>query len=379
MSPDAQALLELATSGDLVGLTSALVDIPSVSFDEARITDALEEVLRTNALLDVTRVGDNLVARTEVGSDQRLILAGHSDTVPSAGNATARLVDDTLWGLGTTDMKGGLAVMLSLAVAPDAPVCDVTYVFYAREEVAAVHSGLGELFAKVPELLEGDLAILGEPTDGDIEAGCQGSIRVEVEIVGARAHTARAWMGRNAIHRLGAILSGIDAYEPRQPTILGCEFHEALQVVGVRGGISGNVVPDSAVLEIAHRFAPDRTLADAEAHLRDFLGKWLEPGDSITVTDSAPAAYPALENPTIARLIERHGLGVRAKLGWTDVARFASAGIPAVNLGPGIAALAHTADEHLECRSLDKAFQVLKSMLFEPAGSDPAGSYDSDV
>ncbi len=362
-SPDDE-LIALAQSGDLMALTGALVDVPSVSFAESAITDAIEAVLRSNPSLDVTRVGDNLVARTTLGRERRLILAGHSDTVPPDGNEVARVEGDTLWGLGSTDMKGGLAVMLALAVSQQEPRSDVSYVFYAREEVAAVHSGLGELFAKAPELLEGDLAILGEPTDGDIEAGCQGTIRVEVELVGARAHTARAWMGRNAIHRLAGILGAIDAYVPRQPNILGCEFHEALQAVAVRGGVSGNVVPDSAKLEIAHRFAPDRSLAEAEAHLRDFLGEWLEPADSVTVIDSAPAAYPAVEDPTIAALIQEHGLGVRAKLGWTDVARFSAAGVPAVNLGPGIATIAHTAEERVERRSLDRTHQVLHDILF---------------
>ncbi|MGB6059493.1 MAG: succinyl-diaminopimelate desuccinylase [Microthrixaceae bacterium] len=359
-----QNLLTLARSGDLVSLTAALIDVPSESFAEAPITDAIEMVLRSNLNLDVTRIGDNLVARTQMGRDRRLILAGHTDTVPADNNQTARLEGDTLWGLGSTDMKGGLAVMLGLATSPLDASMDVTYVFYAREEVAAVHSGLGELFDTAPELLEGDLAILGEPTDGDIEAGCQGTIRVEVVLAGSRAHTARAWMGRNAIHRLAGILGGIDSYVPRRPIILGCEFHEALQVVKVTGGVSGNVVPDSASIDIAHRFAPDRTLAEAEAHLRDFLAQWIEPGDSLRVVDSAPAAYPAVEDPSVASLIQKHGLEVRAKLGWTDVARFSAVGIPAVNLGPGIAAIAHTAEERVERHSLEKTFHVLDDLLF---------------
>lgn len=364
MTRASEKLAELARSGDLMGLTAALVDIPSVSFAESAITDAIEELLSDVPLLEVTRVGDNLVARTHLGRDRRLILAGHSDTVPPDGNDSSRIEGDTLWGLGATDMKGGLAVMLALAVSEREPGSDMSYVFYAREEVAAVHSGLAEVFDKAPELLRGDLAILGEPTDGDIEAGCQGSIRMEVEFGGARAHIARAWMGRNAIHRLSGILGAVEAYEPRQPNILGCQFHEALQVVAVSGGVSGNVVPDVATIEIAHRFAPDRSLEEAEAHLREFVDPWLERGDSVTVTDSSPAAYPALSDPTIAWLIDTHGLGVRAKLGWTDVARFSEAGVPAVNLGPGIATLAHTADERVERSSLERTYRVLRDLVF---------------
>ncbi|HTO00922.1 MAG TPA: peptidase dimerization domain-containing protein, partial [Microthrixaceae bacterium] len=186
----------------------------------------------------------------------------------------------------------------------------------------------------------------------------------EVTLGGRRAHTARAWMGRNAIHRLGELLSGIDAYEPRQPVILGCEFHEALQVVSVEGGVAGNVVPDLVSMKVIHRFAPDRSLAEAEAHIRDFVGQWLEPGDSISVVDSAPAAYPAVEEPMVAALIEQRSLAVRAKLGWTDVARFTSMGIPAINLGPGIAALAHTAEERVERESLECTFRVLDGLVF---------------
>lgn len=357
-------LLDVALSGDLAALTTALIEIPSESFSEGQITDAIEMVLRSNLSLDVTRVGDNLVARTQYGRDRRVVLAGHTDTVPADNNAIPRLDGELLWGLGSTDMKGGLAVMLALAVSPVAPTMDISYVFYAREEVAAVHSGLGELFVSAPHLLAGDLAILGEPTDGQVEAGCQGTIRLELVLAGSRAHTARAWMGRNAIHRLGPILTGIDNYEPRRKTILGCEFREALQVVSIAGGVAGNVVPDSATIEVAHRFAPDRTLVEAEAHLRDFLGQWLEPEDSLTLVDAAPAAYPAVEDPTVASLIRDHGLQVRAKLGWTDVARFASVGTPAINLGPGIAALAHTSEERVALGSLERTFHILNDMLF---------------
>lgn len=350
-------------ANDLLQLTADLVAMPSESFSEGPITDVLEADLRTLDHLEVTRVGDNLVARTQLGRSRRVVLGGHTDTVPANGNATPRIDGDVLWGLGAADMKSGLAVMWELARRHTEPAVDVTYVFYAREEVASVHSGLGELFELRPDLLEGDVAILGEPTDGQVEAGCQGTLRMRVELAGARAHLARAWMGRNAIHRLGALLTAISDVEVRTPEILGCQFHEALQVVHVEGGVAGNVVPDRAVLEVGHRFAPDRTPAEAEAWARSVIEPFLEPGDSLEVTDMSPAAWPAVDHPCIVALVQRHGLEVTGKLGWTDVARFAERGVPAVNLGPGEATLAHTAEERVHRDSIERAFAALDDLL----------------
>ena len=345
-------------------LAAALVDVPSESFSEGRLVDLLEVELRSLPHLDVTRIGENLVARTAFGRHQRLILAGHTDTVGANGNASARVDGNVLWGLGSADMKSGLAVMLTSARRHRDPAVDVTYVFYAREEVASEHNGLGELVAVRPDLLVGDLALLGEPTDGAIEAGCQGSVRARVTLGGARAHTARAWMGRNAIHRLGGLLSALAAYEPRQPIIQGCRFHEALQAVAVSGGVSGNVVPDRAELLVVHRFAPDRTSDEAEAHLRGVLAPFLETGiDSVEIVDIATAAHPSLDQPLLAGLIARHGLEVRSKLGWTDVARFASAGVPAANLGPGDPTLAHTAGERVTRDSVERVWAVIDSVV----------------
>jgi len=232
------------------------VAVRSESFDETLLTDLLEERLASAGHLTLDRVGDNLVARTTLGRPHRVVLAGHTDTVPADGNEVPQLDGDTLWGLGAADMKGGLAVMVRLAELHAAPAVDVTYVFYAREEVAGHHSGLGELAAERPELLTGDVAVLGEPTNGDVEAGCQGTVRVRVVLRGARAHLARAWMGRNAIHRLGGLLTAVDSWTPRQPVLSGCSYHESLQVVAVKGGVAGNVVPDEVVLELGHRTAP---------------------------------------------------------------------------------------------------------------------------
>ena len=351
------------TVDDLLQCSAELVAIPSESFGEEQITEIIQNELAAHQHLELTRVGDNLVARTQLGRPVRVILAGHTDTVPANGNAQPRLEGDRLWGLGSADMKGGLAVMLQLAQQHQQPAVDVTYVFYAREEVASEHSGLEELFQLRPDLLEGDVALLGEPTDGQIEAGCQGTMRFTVVLRGKRAHTARAWMGSNAIHRLAGLLTAIEQYVPRQPVLLGCHFHEALQVVRVNGGVAGNVVPDEVQIELAHRFAPDRSSDQAEQHVRNLLEPFLQDGDQVELLDLSPAAYPAVDHPCIAALIERHDLGVLGKLGWTDVARFADRGVPAVNFGPGDSALAHTAQEHLFGESLARTFAALDDLL----------------
>lgn len=348
---------------DLLARTAALIDIPSVSHDEAAITEHIEGDLRALPHLEVERVGANLVARTGLGRDLRVVLAGHTDTVPVNGNATARIDGDVLWGLGAADMKGGLAVMLALAESVREPAVDVTFVFYAGEEVSAEHNGLGHLVRDRPDLLSGDVAILGEPTDGEIEAGCQGTMRLEVTVRGVRAHSARPWMGRNAVHRLGAVLRAVEARPERRPVIDGCEYREALQAVAVTGGVAGNVIPDLATVTLNHRFAPDRTPEEAEAMVRDLLAPVLDDGDEVRLVDVAPAAAPGLGHPILRTLIEDHQLPVRAKLGWTDVARFAAAGLPACNLGPGDPTLAHTADERVTRASLDRTYQVLHALL----------------
>ena len=353
---------------DLLALTAELVDIPSVSFDEAAIVAHLEGELRDIPGLAVDRIGDNLVARTNLGRTHRVILAGHTDTVPG-DTSGSRLDGEVLWGLGTTDMKGGLAVMLELARVVIEPAVDVTWVFYAREEVAIAHNGLRELFAEASELLAGDVAILGEPTAGAIEAGCQGTMRFEVTLAGARAHTARPWMGRNAVHRLGGLLTALEAYAHREPVVDGCRYREALQAVHVEGGVAGNVVPDSAMVRINHRYAPDRSGGQAEAHVREFLAPFLDEGDGddggdrVELVDHSPAALPGLSHPLLRAVTDRHQLEVRAKLGWTDVAFFSEHGVPAVNLGPGEPTLAHTAGERLERAPLESCFMVLRDLL----------------
>jgi succinyl-diaminopimelate desuccinylase len=351
---------------DLLALAAELVAIPSESHHETAIADFVERELRVAPWLHVERVADNVVARTELGRDRRLVLAGHTDTVPADGNDEAVIDGDVLSGLGSADMKGGLAVYLDLARTVAEPAVDVTYVFYSGEEVDAKYNGLKHLFADRPDLVQGDVAILGEPTDGWIEAGCQGTMRFQATLTGTRAHTARPWMGVNAVHRLGALLALLDAYEERRPVIDGCEFHEALQAVRVEGGVANNVVPDRATVTINHRVAPDRTIAEAEAHVREVLAPVLTAGDDLAVAAADPPAIPGLDRPLLRALVDRSGLPVRAKLGWTDVARFAEHGIPAVNLGPGDPELAHTAAERVERSKLELVHTALLDLLSTP-------------
>lgn len=348
---------------DLLALTAFLVDQPSESRAEGPLVDWLETQLRALGHLQVTRIGDNLVARTDLGAPQRVILAGHTDTVPANGNAAARIQGETLWGVGSTDMKGGVAIQLALARSLPVTAVDVTYVFYAREEIASVESGLGELFTTRPDLVSGDVAFIGEATDGSVEAGCQGTMRAVVTLRGTRAHTARPWMGRNAIHRLAPMLDAVIAATVRQPIIDGLQFREALQAVDVRGGVTANVVPDEVAVTLNHRFAPDRSPAEAEAFIRSVVEGFLEDDDDFEVVDAAAGALPQLSNPLLAAFIGRADLAVDAKLGWTDVARFAEHGIPAVNFGPGSAVLAHTAEERLERAPLEWCFRVLRALL----------------
>jgi succinyl-diaminopimelate desuccinylase len=359
-TPDLDADLTV----DLLDLTRQLVDIPSESHQEQALTDWIEGHLRAHApWLAIDRLGHNLVARSDLGRAQRIVIAGHTDTVPIAANVPGRLAGDVLWGCGASDMKSGLAVMVALGSAISEPAVDVTWVFYEAEEVDARFNGLGRLLAERPDLLRGDVALLGEPTDGVIEAGCQGTMRVRLELRGVRAHTARPWMGRNAIHRAGAVLRLVEAWPERRPVLDGCEYREALQAVRIEGGVAGNVVPDEVVVTLNHRFAPDRSAGQAEAQLRELLGAALEEGDRFEVVDVSAGAAPGLGHPLLTALIERNQLEVRAKLGWTDVARFARAGVPAANFGPGDATLAHTADERVAREPIERTYRALHDLL----------------
>ncbi len=356
-------MIEGAPDG-LFGLATALVGVPSVSHHEGPMADAVEAALGLCSWLSVDRVGNNVVARTDFDRGRRVLMAGHLDTVPPAeGNDEPRIVDSSLFGVGAADMKGGLAVFLHLAGSIPEPAVDVTWCFYACEEVEARFNGLYHLWDQRPELLEADVAILGEPTGGVVEAGCQGTLRVRIEMEGARAHTARPWAGRNAIHRLAPVLSTVVGYEGRHPVLDGCEYAEQLQAVGVAGGVAGNVVPDESSIVLNHRFAPDRTAAEAETSIRDLLGRHLGPGDRWELIDHAAGAPPSLDHPLLAELVAATGAPPRAKLGWTDVASFWSHGIPAANFGPGDPMVAHTPGEYVSQAQLERAATVLGALL----------------
>jgi succinyl-diaminopimelate desuccinylase len=344
---------------DPVDITAALVDIPSVSGDEAAIADAVQAALTEQAgQLEVVRNGDAVLARTNLGRPSRVILAGHLDTVPVNRNLPLRRDGDSLHGLGTVDMKGGDAVFLSLAATVREPRHDVTFIFYDCEEVEAVRNGLGRIERELPDWLRADLAIVGEPSNAVIEAGCQGTMRVELRCTGRRAHTARAWMGENAIHALAEPMRRLAEYRPRDVEIDGLRYREGLQAVRVSGGVAGNVVPDEAVLAINFRFAPDRSAEQAEKHLREVFD-----GFELSVVDLSPGALPGLSAPAAAELVRAAGGQAAAKLGWTDVARFAALGMPAVNFGPGDPTLAHTREEFVHAAEIRQVAGVLREFL----------------
>lgn len=352
----------LDLSADAVTLTEQLVDIESVSRNEQAIADAVEEALRGLGHLEVTRHGHTVVARTDLGRGERVVIAGHLDTVPLNDNLPARREGPLLHGLGTCDMKGGDAVMLRLAATVPEPDRDITFIFYEAEEIDAEFNGLLKLSRSAPELMTGDFAILMEPSNAVVEAGCQGTLRVEVRTTGERAHSARSWMGANAIHKAAGILARLEQYDARRPVIDGLEYHEGLNAVFVRGGVAGNVLPDECVVEVNFRFAPDRSEAEAEQFVRDFFD-----GYDVTLTDSAPGALPGLDVPAAKAFLEAVGGEANPKFGWTDVARFTGLGVPAVNFGPGDPLLAHKQEEHVPVEQIERCEALLRTWLGAPA------------
>ena len=346
---------------DPVDLTAALVDVPSVSGEEKVLADAVEAALRREPHLEVVRLGETVLARTALGRDRRVLLAGHLDTVPIADNVPSRREGDLLYGCGSSDMKAGVAIMAHLAVAVREPAHDVTLVLYDCEEVEAVRNGLNRVERERRDWLDADLAILGEPTSGLVEGGCQGTMRVVVALHGRRAHSARSWLGENAIHAAAPVLARLAAYEARVVDIDGCVYREGLQAVRIGGGVAGNVVPDAAEVTVNFRFAPDRSLADAEAHVRSVLEGVA--GADLRVTDAAAGALPGLSAPAAAEFVAASGETPVAKYGWTDVSRFSALGIPAVNFGPGDPNLAHTRDEHVDVRRITAGAATLRRYL----------------
>ena len=343
---------------DPVALTRALVDIESVSGNEREIADAVEEVLRDVAHLSVDRLGNTVVARTDLGRSQRVVLAGHLDTVPLADNFPSSVSGDLIHGCGTADMKSGTALALYLAVAATQPRYDVTYLFYEAEEVEAERNGLYLVGRAHPEWLAADFAILLEPTYGLVEAGCQGSLHALVRSTGRRAHSARSWLGSNAIHTAGSVLRRLDEYESRTVTIDGCTYREGLNAVRIHGGVAGNVIPDRCEIEVNFRFAPDRSEAEAAAHVRELFAD-----SEVEIVDSAPGALPGLTAAPAREFIAAVGQPPAGKLGWTDVSRFAALGVPALNFGPGDPNLAHTREEHVEIGKIRAGAETLRSWL----------------
>ncbi|MEU6081542.1 succinyl-diaminopimelate desuccinylase [Streptomyces sp. NPDC047108] len=349
----------LDLSLDAAALTAQLVDFRSESGDEKALADAIEAALRTLPHLTVDRDGDAIVARTDLGRPERVLLAGHIDTVPIAHNVPSRLdAHGVLWGCGTSDMKSGVAVQLRTAATVPEPNRDLTFVFYDNEEVAAELNGLKRLAENHPDWLAADFAVLLEPTDTKVEGGCQGTLRVRVETAGRRAHSARSWLGENAIHKAAPVLDRLAAYEPRNVDIDGLTYREGLNAVMVEGGHAGNVIPDSCAVIVNFRYAPDRSEEEAFAHVQEVFD-----GYTVVLTDSAPGALPGLSDPAAAAFVEAIGTEPGPKYGWTDVARFSGLGIPAVNYGPGDPKLAHTREEHVATAAVLEAEAKLRAWL----------------
>ena len=356
-------LQALNPHADIVSVTTDLVNIESVSGNEAAIADAIETELRKCGWLKVHRFRNNVIAQTNLGKPSRVIVAGHIDTVPVANNTSAvfvkagsglpsdgtKVTEDVLFGLGSCDMKGGVAVALRAAVTIENPQFDVTYIFYECEEVDSARNGLTHVAAEHPEWLTADIAVLLEPSNANIEAGCQGTLRAQISTSGTRAHSARSWMGENAIHGLADALARLNSYEAARVLVDGLDYCEGLNAVAITGGIAGNIIPDLAMVEVNYRYAPSKSGSEAEAHIREVFE-----GFAVEFVDNAPGALPGLDRPALADLVSRVGGNVAPKFGWTDVARFSAMGVPAVNLGPGDPSLAHSRNEYVPIEQLKR-------------------------
>jgi succinyl-diaminopimelate desuccinylase len=354
--------MKLNLSGDVAELTRELVDIESVSGNEGQIADALDEALASYPHLSITRDGNAIVAKTNLGLAKQVVIAGHIDTVPVADNLPSKLMsferEQVIWGRGTVDMKAGVAVMAKLAAEITAPVMDVVWVFYDQEEIEASKNGLGRLVQNHPGLIQGNFAILCEPTAATIEGGCNGTMRVEIAFSGIKAHSARPWMGSNAIHKLGGVLKILNAYMPEELEVDGLVFRESLNAVSVSGGIASNVIPDQALLTLNYRFAPSRSVAEATEYLRNMFLDF-----EFTVVDSAAGARPGMNSPEAKAFVEAVSAAVNPKYGWTDVARFSEMGIPAVNYGPGDPNKAHADDENVPASQIYACEAGLRKFL----------------
>jgi len=346
-------------------LTRAICDIPSVSDDETALADAIYEAVSAYPHLRVERDGDTIIARTDLGRAQRVAIAGHIDTVPINANLPTRDIEvngeSFLWGRGTVDMKAGVAVQLKLAAELSEPRVDLTWIWYDHEEVDSDRNALTRLAAQRPELLTADFAILGEPSNGQVEGGCNGTLRAVVRTHGVRAHSARSWIGENAIHRAAPILARLSEYRPRDLEVEGLVYREGLNAVGIRGGIAGNVIPDACEVEVNYRFAPRRSAEEAAAHVRDVFA-----GFEVEIVDVAAGARPGLDAPLAQEFLAAVGAEPRPKYGWTDVARFSALGVPAVNYGPGDPHLAHHDEERVAVAQIEAVERGLRAWLSAP-------------
>jgi succinyl-diaminopimelate desuccinylase len=355
----------LDVSSSAVDLTRAICDIPSVSDDEGVLADAIADAIAGSAHLEVHRDGDTIVARTNLGRAQRVVIAGHIDTVPINRNLPTREVEidgeSFLWGRGTVDMKAGVAVQLKLAAELTDPRVDITWMWYDHEEVDAELSGLTRLARTRPDLFAGDFAILGEPSNGEVEGGCNGNLRAVVRTKGVRAHSARAWVGENAIHRAAPILARLAEYRPREVEVEGLVYREGLNAVRISGGVAGNVIPDACEVEVNYRFAPSKNGEVASRHIHDVFA-----GFDVEVVDLAEGARPGLDAPLAQEFVRAVGAEPRPKYGWTDVARFSAMGVPAVNYGPGDPHLAHHDEERVPLAQIEAVERGLRAWLTRP-------------
>lgn len=352
----------LNLEADVVELTRDICDIESVSGNETALANAIEAALRKYSHLEVIRDGDAIVARTNLGRPSRVVIAGHIDTVPVAGNLPVQMLsmerEQVLYGRGTVDMKAGVAVQLKLAATISEPSSDVTYIFYDHEEVEASKNGLGRLAKNHPELLDASFAVLCEPTSAEVEGGCNGTMRVELNFKGVKAHSARPWMGKNAIHDAAAALATLAAYVPAEEEVDGLVYRESLNAVLIKGGIATNVIPDDCTITVNYRFAPSKSGAQAEAHLRGVFA-----AADLSVVDVAEGARPGLDRPEAVAFLAATKSQARPKYGWTDVARFSALGIPAVNFGPGDPSKAHADDEAVPVSQIYACESALRAWL----------------
>jgi succinyl-diaminopimelate desuccinylase len=360
----AHPVLDLTESS--VVLTQQICDVESVSGDETLLADAIVAALADAGHLEIIRDGDTIVARTNLGRAQRVAIAGHIDTVPLNANLPTRYetIDgvDYLWGRGTADMKAGTAVQLKLAAELTEPTVDITWMWYDHEEVSNELNGLTRLAANRPDLFAADFAILGEPSNSQIEGGCNGNLRAEIRAYGLRAHSARSWVGDNAIHKASVILDTLAGYQAREVEVDGLVYREGLNAVGISGGVAGNVIPDEVMVHINYRFAPSRSGEEAIAHIHELF-----PGFDIRIVDLAEGARPGLDAPLAQRFLAAVGGEAKPKYGWTDVARFSAMGVPAVNYGPGDPLKAHADDERVSLQQIVDCENGLRAWLSDAA------------